>query len=166
MEELRKVFEARDSAFEKKTLEIFEMIHTTLVSVTTFLNEIDPMLASGTIEWEDANILDDDQVVIIGTVNYAPGVTVEVEGSLTTITEENLDYFQRVIHMALPFDLVESRNEEKIMEFLKEIYDKSVIEEGEEDTDIPVSAETEFDLSKLTEEQRQSLRFCSTKGKS
>ena len=164
MEELRKVFEARDKAFEKKTFEIFEIIHDTLVCVTNFLDDIDPICAAGTITWEDANLVD-DLVVVIGMVEYTPGTTMEMDGNLITITKENLDYFQRVVHMSLPFDLVESANEEDIMKFLYNINKEKEASEFSEVVDGNPKASMEFDLTKLTDEQRQALQFFTSKGK-
>lgn len=164
MEELREVFNERDTAFAAGTMKIFELIHTTLVCVTEFLNESDPVCAAGNISWEDANLME-DLVVIIGMVDYAPGTAIEADGNLVTITEDNLEYFQRVVHMSLPYDLVKTSNEVEITAFLRTINENV----GEEFTDAvspPTTSDTDFDLSKLTEEQRKSLMMHNAKGKS
>ena len=167
MDELKKVFEARDTAFEKKTIEIFELIHTTLVCVTEFLNDVDPIFAAGSITWEDANLMD-DMVIIVGMVDYMPGTTIEMDGNLITITEENIDYFQRVVHMSLPFELVEAGNENELMEFLQRIHEEQTASQLSTSLDESKKPEleTDFDLSKLTDEQRQALMLYNMKGKS
>ena len=164
MEELKKVFEARDSAFEKKTHEIFELIHTSLVCVTEFLNDVDPIFNAGEITWEDANLVD-DLVVIVGMLDYTPGTTVEVDGNLISVTEENLDYFQRVVHMSLPFDLVASSNEEDITRFLYELHNKGNTSDFSEPLEDNINVAADFDLTKLTKEQRQSLMLYNNKEK-
>ena len=164
MEELKKVFEARDSAFEKKTHEIFELIHTSLVCVTEFLNDVDSIFNAGDITWEDANLVD-DLVVIVGMLEYAPGTTVKVDGNLISVTEENLDYFQRVVHMSLPFDLVASSNADDITRFLYDLHNNSNKSDFSELVEDKPSSIADFDLTKLTEEQRQSLMFYNGKEK-
>lgn len=168
MEELKKVFEERDSAFEKKTLEIFNIIHISLVCVTEFLNDIDPIFAAGDVAWEDANLID-DLVIVIGMVHYTPGTTVEIDGNMVSITEENLDYFQRVVHMSLPYDLVLSSDEDAILEFLHNMHDEGKAEDISEPIEsgaIPGEAtSTDFDLTKLTDEQRQALMYYNIKEK-
>jgi hypothetical protein len=163
MTELKDIFDARDEAFAKKTMEIFGIIHTALVCITEFLNETDPSVASGNVSWEDANLMD-DLVVIIGMVNYEEGTVIENDGNKITITNDNIEYFQRIVHMSLPYEMVLSSNEEDIMEFLHTMGTNHPIE-FTESVDTPPDDSMEFDLSKLTEEQRRSLMFHHMKGK-
>jgi len=168
MEELKKVFEERDSAFEKKTLEIFDIIHTSLVCVTEFLNDIDPIFNAGVVAWEDANLID-DLVVIIGMVHYTPGTAIEIDGNMISITEENLDYFQRVVHMSLPYDLVSSSDEDAITNFLHKIHQENKTNDFSEPLESGGASNeataTDFDLTKLTDEQRRALMFYNIKEK-
>jgi len=163
MTDLKDIFYARDEAFAEKTMEIFEAIHTALVCITEFLNETDPNCAAGNISWEDANLMD-DLVVIIGMVDYEHGTIIESDGNEITITNDNIQYFQRIVHMSLPYEMVLSSNEEDIMEFLHTMGTNYPIE-FTKSVDIPSDDSTEFDLSKLTEEQRRSLMFHHMKGK-
>jgi hypothetical protein len=166
MSKLKEIIDTRDSSFQEKTLEIFELIHTTLVCVTEFLNDADPICAAGNLTWEDANIME-DLVVIIGMVEYVAGTEMEVDGNMVKITDENVEYFQRVVHMSLPFDLVEAGNEKDIIEFLHTMHGElnaadfsEIVEETTTE-----SAEVDFDLTKLTEEQRRSLMMHGPKEK-
>lgn len=156
MENLKNMFTIRDDEFEKRTLEIFAVIHTSLVCVTEFLDEIDPFFSAGNVTWEDTNLVD-DLIVIIGIVEYDPDTTIELEGEVIQVTEDNLEYFQRVVHMSLPFNLVVNGDEEEIMDFLYELHGQ----ENEEDTlplidEVPQS-NTDFNLTELTDKQQQSL---------
>jgi len=162
---LKELFEERDEAFKQQTFKIFELIHTTLVCVTEYLNSIDPVFAAGQVAWEDANLMD-GMVLIVGIVDYTPGTQIEIEGETITITESNLDYFQRVVHMSLPFELVESSNEANIIEFLKMIHEKQKAESFSTPINDTPPPDDDFDLSQLTEEQRQAYMLFNTKGKS
>ena len=105
----------------------------------------------------------EDLVVIIGMVDYTPGTVIENDGNTVTITDDNIEYFQRVVHMSLPYDMVRSSNEDEIAEFLRTMGTDHPIE-FTEPVDAPPTA-TDFDLSKLTEEQRRSLMLHNMKGK-
>lgn len=165
MEDLQKMLKARDSAFEEKTLEIFKLINTTLVCVTTFLSDIDPLCDAGTFTWEDANIVD-DLLVVMGSVDYTPGTTFESDGNEITITEENLEYFRRVVHMNVPLELATTNDEDAIMEFLYTMHEEKSAEEFSETIDKFIPSATEFDLTQLTDEQLQSLKFYNMKARS
>jgi len=164
MEELEKIFEARDVAFEKQTYKIFDIIHTTLVCVTTFLRNIDPVFAAGTIMWEDVNLVDDG-IVIIGMVDYTEGTEMEVDNNTIIVTKDNIEYFRRIVHMSLPIDLVYEDSEDVIMEFLYNMHSQDNISTFSEPLEVEINNNTDFDLTKLTEQQRQSLMLHSNKEK-
>lgn len=164
MEELEKIFEARDIAFEEQTNEIFNMIHTTLMCVTTFLSDIDPIFAAGNIAWEDVNLVDGG-IIIIGMVDYTEGTEMEVDGNTISITKDNIEYFRRIVHMSLPLDLVYEDNEDVIMEFLYHMHNQDNVATFSEPLEPAINQSNEFDLSKLTDQQRQSLMFHNNKEK-
>lgn len=164
MEKLEKIFEARDMAFEKQTHEIFDIIHTTLVCVTTFLSDIDPVFEAGTIMWEDVNLVDGG-IVIIGMVDYTEGTEMEVDNNTVIVTKDNIEYFRRIIHMSLPLDLVYEDNEDVIMEFLYNMHSQDNVSTFSEPLVPAVNNNPDFDLTKLTEQQRQSLMFHNNKEK-
>lgn len=158
MEEIKKIFKKRDSAFEKQTLEIFKQINTALVSVTRFLNDIDPTCEAGNLSWEDTNLVD-DLIVIIGTVQFTPNTTVEIDGELVSITEDNMDYFNRVIHMSLPYDLVVEGDEDIITEFLYDIHNEEIAKEALAAHEESQGTDLDFDLSKLSDDQMHALEL-------
>ncbi len=164
MEELEKIFEARDMAFEKQTHEIFDIIYTTLVCVTTFLGDIDPIFAAGNILWEDVNLVDGG-IVIIGMVDYTEGTEIEVDKNTVMVTEDNIEYFRRIVHMSLPIDLVYKDDESVIMEFLYNMHSQDNVSTFSEPLEPGINNNPEFDLSKLTEQQRQSLMLHNNKEK-
>jgi len=158
MEEIKKIFKKRDTAFEKQTLEIFKLINTALVSVTRFLNDIDPTCEAGDLSWEDTNLVD-DLIIIIGTVRFTPGTTVEIDGELISITEDNLEYFNRIIHMSLPYDLVVEGDEDIITEFLYDIHNEEIAKEALALHEESQGEDLKFDLTQLTDEQKLALEL-------
>ena len=165
MADLKALFKARDEKFTQETLEIFKLIHTTLGCVTAYLSDIDEAVQQGIITWEDTSIVD-DSVVVIGMVEYEPGETITLFGKDFKITEENIEEFQRIVHMSVPIDLVEEANEEKIMNYLYDIGEDKDINEFSNVISPPAAAklDEEFDLSELTEEQIASLKMHNIKG--
>jgi len=153
---LEKIFEARDIAFEKQTHEIFDIINTTLVCINTFLNDIDPIFAAGHILWEDVNLVDGG-IVIIGMVDYTIGTEMEIDNNTVVITEDNLEYFRRIVHMTLPLDLVYEDDEEVILEFLYSMHAQDNVGAFSEPLEPGGNNNPDFDLTKLTDKQRQSL---------
>jgi len=170
MSDLKQLFKERDELFEKKTLEVFSKIEGAIEAVTIFLTDIDDLIAQGKISWEDANMID-DLVILIGMVTYEPGDTVNISEDLDIIiNEENLDSFQRIVHMSVPLDLVEKNDKDTILSFLYEMNIERTSEEFssvlDETTKIPINKEEEFDLTDLDEHQIQSLKYFSdNKGK-
>jgi hypothetical protein len=170
MSDLEALFAERDKFLEENTLAIFKEMYAALEAVTIFLTDIDDLIAQGTINWEDANIMD-DVVILIGMVSYEPGDTVKISDELDVIiNEDNIDNFQRIVHMSIPLDLVKNNDKDVILSFL---YDMNVERSAEEfssvideTTKIPINKEEEFDLSDLDEQQIQSLKYFSdNKGK-
>lgn len=164
MADLKALFKERDEKFLEQTLKIFKLIETTLGCVTAYLSDIDEAVQQGIITWEDTSVVD-DAVVVIGMVDYELGDVITLYGKEFTITQENFDEFQRVVHMSVPIDLVEEADEQKIMNYLYGL-DKNIDEFSNVITP-PAAAtklEDEFDLSELTEEQIESLKLHNLKG--
>jgi len=165
MTDLKTLFDKRDEQFSKETIKIFEKINTTLGCVTAYLSDVNEAVAQGIISWEDTTIMD-DTIIIIGMVDYEIGSTIALAGMDFTISEENIDEFQSVIHMQVPFKLADEGDEDKLMDYLYEFGEGKNMDEFQSlisPTKIPV-LEHEFDLSELSEEQRQSLKLSNPKG--
>lgn len=160
MEDLKTLFKQRDDFVNEKTLELFSRMTNTLACVTTYFSEMDELISQGMISWEETSIID-DLVVVVGMVQYEVGDVLTFEGETNTVTEENVDLFQRVVHMSVPIDLVEENDPDKIMEFLDSLGEGRDIDEFSESfaaVEIIPQEEHEFDLSELTEEQRRNLK--------
>ncbi len=156
MKDLAELFKSRDKAEEDATGVIFESIHVTLQAVSSFLSDVDDSIADGILIWQDAEYLD-KLVTIIGMISYEIGTTMQTEEGMVEITANNIEYFQRMIHMSLPLDLVSSNDYDKVIHFLQKMQDEDDIIEYSEPLDIPPNEYRDFDLSKLTDDQRRSL---------
>jgi len=157
MKDLKAIFAERDKFFSDKTLEIFTEIDTTLAVVTTFLSDVDDMVSQGTIIWEDVSYME-ELVVIIGVVQYDIGKFITVGQAEMEITADNVEQFNRVVHMSIPYELVLGDDPEAILDFLY-----TMGTDAEQET-IEAKAQSEyldaeFDLSDLTEEQRKQLEM-------
>ena len=157
---VQELFEQRDKKFASVTMEIFEHIHNSLVCITDFLNDNDPVFAAADVTWEDANLAN-DQVTIIGMIDFNENTTVTIDGEEIEITADNKEYFQRVIHLSLPFGLVIEGDYNTITQFLTEMkqHEEALLEEAINLESITPAVNTaqSFDLSKLTQSQRNSL---------
>lgn len=156
MENLKAIFNERDDVFSKRTHKIFSLINTTLVCVTEFLNTNDPMFQAGSITWEEVE-LEEDLVSIMGFIEYEPGTTVEVDNNIISVTSENIDYFQRIIHMSLPYELVVESDGGEILKFLQKLKDDG---KGDDFGKIIAGApdgSIDFDFTKLTKAQQAAL---------
>lgn len=162
MKDLKAIFDERDKFFSDKTLEIFTEIDTTLSAVTAFLSDVDDMVSQGTITWEDASFVE-DLVVIIGVVQYDIGKFITVGQAEMQITVDNVEQFNRVVHMSIPYELVINADPEAILDFL---YTMGTDEE-QETIEVKATGEyndADFDLTELTDEQRKQLEMFDKKG--
>jgi len=108
----------------------------------------------------------EDTLIVMGTVNYNVGDTIALAGEEFTMTEENVDEFQQIVHMTLPFELAEEGDEDKILEYL---YKAGNVSAADEFSEIimpsPAVLDEEFDLSELSEEQILSLKLQTPKSR-
>lgn len=179
MSDLTDLLHARDEAYEKQTSAFFKQIHTIIAATETFINSNDPLIAAGSISWEDVNIVEDNLIHLIGIVEYVPGITLHIDGQHLLLTQDNIEYFTRVIHFTLPLTLVEAANPQQILEYLEKIKAERNDREGSaeeqepilnqspiiqstttQDTKVLTPAEPDrcnFDLDALSEEQLRTL---------
>lgn len=161
MEDLKPLYKKRDERYNKENQKLLEMIDVTLAATIAYFEKINPTIMDGAISWEDTSLMD-DMIVIMGMLSYELGKILDIGGVRIEVTEENLEQLQHMVHMAIPIELVEAADAEKITEYLQ-----SMEAEGEIDIDaIEISAPTpehEFDLSELSEEQRENLKLMSIK---
>jgi len=165
MQDVKSLIADRDKSNADYTLKIFKQIGPALGCITAYLTDIDDYIAQGIITWEDVSIME-DTLIVMGTVNYNVGDTIALAGEEFTMTEENVDEFQQIVHMTLPFELAEEGDEDKILEYL---YKAGNVSAADEFSEIimpsPAVLDEEFDLSELSEEQILSLKLQTPKSR-
>lgn len=165
-EQIIKMFKQRDEFFSRATKRILNSLPTSLFEgIYQFLN-----LEEGSkVVWEDVGLVEakdkDPLVVLIGAVTYTPGSVAHLQnGQDVKITEELAGYFQRVMRIGVPVGLVSTGTTTDIVNFLQ----KTVRIEDDDSIDdlpttptehkvIPINQQKEFDLTVLTDEQREKL---------
>lgn len=159
MEDLKPIYKKRDKRYTKENRKLLELIDTTLKCVTAYLTKINPAILQGIISWEDTSLMD-DMVIVMGMLSYEVGKTIDIGGTKIVVTEDNVNELQHMVHMAVPIDLVEEANSEKITEYLQNLDADYDVEADTTIIELPASApEQEFDLSELSEEQLENLRL-------
>ncbi len=160
MKELSTIIEARDKKFKEGTIEIFLAIDLSIECVEAFLSGVEPMFAAGSFSWNDV-FHEDGLITILGVVSFEDGMTIETDEGTINITKDNLEYFQRVVRMALPYDLVANGERDAIMVFLEKLHKSGKGQDFEEiNQNAPhVQTAADFDLSELTNDQQAALKM-------
>lgn len=154
METLKKLYNIRDEIFSEKTYEIFEQIDSTLACVTLFLTDTDDIVAQGIIAWEDTSLIG-DFIYVMGTVQYNIGDVLTINEKNVEITLDNINEYERVVHMSIPYELVIEGDKDNIIEFLYTA-DAEVIMPPDFMVDTPTTP-ADFDLSELSPAQLKAL---------
>ena len=155
---LKTLFIHRQQFFERNTETIFKSVINVTDGIIEYLNLKDE-IAQGQLTW--TNILHQEAeglITMIGLVKYPPGAKFDTaEGQTITVSENNVDYFTRIMRFTLPYDLVDTGTREDVLVFLK-----SLENEGQQQTEmveIPeeVMSLAEFEFDELTEEQKSAM---------
>lgn len=163
MEDLKPLYKKRDKRYNKENRKLLEMIDVTLASITAYFEKINPTIMQGVISWEDTSLMD-DMIVVMGMLSYDLGKILNIAGVRIEVTEENIERLQHMVHMAIPIDLVEAADGEKITEYLQSMESEGEIDVDTVELSAPAAArEHEFDLSELSEEQRENLKLMTIK---
>lgn len=171
------MFNTRDQTYRDETKEIFINIFHVLEGIIVFLGLEDDAKAKR-LAWEDVKYVNDDSeemggiVIVTGVISNEPGDMAKLaNGESIQVTEENMDYFDRVIRVGVPLDIVNAANADQILEFLEATEDMEVDEDEleallkERGEFKPISegrtgsVENDFDLENLSDDQRNSLQL-------
>lgn len=159
MKELSEIIKERDDKFTEATIEIFLSIDLCIEVVEEFLCSIDSMFAAGHFTWNDV-YLEDDLITLLGMVEFDIGITIETDEGTVNITDDNVEYFQRVVRMALPYKLVTTGTRDEITVFMEKLHLSGKGQGFNEQVINPAPTEkSEFDLSKLSTEQQAALKL-------
>jgi hypothetical protein len=172
-QQLKKLFEKRKIAYTKVSNTILEELRDeVLTGIFAYFAAHDEVGEGRRLVWEEVGYIEQHEMLIVmGVLQYDVGSTVVDEhGETVTITEELAPYFQRVVKVGLPFEIVEASKEDVMMFLLER--DKQSEEEQKEAIQFlrDVIGETsdeledrEFNFDDLTEDQQARLVVPNTK---
>lgn len=164
----------RDKSFKKATNDIFAKIPQALETFQELILEQEPLKNGSVIQWTEISLissgLEEPLLIIVGLVTFPIGSKVSlVTGESIVITADTAQYFPpRLIRIGLPLKIIESSKEEIKDFILKSDEVQSEENELQEIKNIEplktiaskkdsVTTSDDFDLTQLTEEQRQNL---------
>ena len=161
MSELKELFKKREDTFKTQSEEIFASVPNVLDGCKKFVT------ARGgdgdLLEWDNISYLDEQNVVVlIGTISYNPGDTVELpNGRRVVVTENTAEYFKAMLRLGIPYDLAIEGSSEDIFNFLTETIE---VEEISDEDPVPEemyldSGDYGFNLDELDEEQRKAMEM-------
>ena len=155
---LKTLFTHRQRSFEKNTDAIFTAISHVTDGIVEYLNLKDE-IAQGQLTW--TNIINqeaDGLITMIGLIKYPPGSKFDTaEGQTITVSEDTVDYFNRIMKFTLPFELIDKGTFDDVLTFLK-----SLEAEGEEKIEVvelpdEIMKLADLDYEDLTEEQKAAM---------
>lgn len=152
-----KLFTDRDNAFYNETNEILDALAPIIDGVTDFIDDTYSMDASRELVWEGVNLFD-GIVNFVGVISYDPGTTmVSDDGHTVAITEDNQEYFQQMMRIGVPLDIVLSQSSNVTYTYLVNLQKAEEAQAQEESVSELESHASDFDLSTLSDGQRSQL---------
>lgn len=171
MKDVQTLIQQRDKLYTDQTNAIFERIVTSLDGIRDYLIHADPSYTPGTFSWEELSVFD-ELLVLNGIVRYDVGSQFILDGDTIEITEDNKEYFNRVLRIVVPLVVINQYNADATFNFFATLHaaaeEEQAIEEeraaiamANKDQTILIEdkslSDLEFDLDDLTEEQRKSF---------
>ncbi len=182
---VQNLFFQRAEKFNEKTAEILARIPQALEAFADIIEEQETFKTGGVLRWNEISLVaagsDDPLMIIVGIVTFPVGAEVLLAtGEKVKVTQDTVQYFPpRLIRIGLPVKMAESSKEEikayirqadeeqkKEMEEVKEAVKEALGIEEDAGTSVPVkvvkkkdsvTTTDDFDLTQLTEEQRQNI---------
>jgi len=173
MKDVQALLEQRDELFRDQTVTALGLAEDTLIGIREYLISIDSSYEPGQFVWEDISLFENELLMLIGYVSYEPGTSFQLDGEIIEITEDNKDYFDRILRIGIPLSIVKQNSKAVVIGFLTNlnnaIEDESLDAREEieqvEDSLAKQPSKYDFDLDELTDEQRTSLAFVRKSGK-
>lgn len=192
---LEQMFSSRTEIFAFQTEQILTAIPGIVQASSLFLNEKESFKSGGKFEWNEISLANvgstEPLIVLVGTLRFPVGSEVELKpGEKTIVTTDTAQYFlPRIARIAIPLKYAESSKEdvlqylktieasqisdaEEIKKALHQVLGSPAIEEGHEELQGKVikkqdgvTTEEGFDMTQLTEEQRQRLAMSQKMGR-
>lgn len=153
-----KLIKSRATSYKRATKKILDSIQPAIEAVEEFMEVEAAKKIGAYVEWQDVDAYGDEEasvVFIVGELFFPVGTEIDTdtEGKVV-VTEDTAPYFRRLLRVGLPTDIAEGTKED-VLAYLRNLEEneksKKLVDELDEQTD------TDFDYSKLTEEQSKLL---------
>lgn len=153
------LFADRQATFDKNTQKILDSIAPALEAVHEFMDAETVEKAGGSLKWEDISLGDGDSegpfLILIGVISFPPGTEMDtVNGGSVVVTEDTAPYFRRLVRAGIPVEIT-TKTKEEVVAYLKKVEEDELKQSEADFLEAATQQETDFDLSKLTEEQRK-----------
>lgn len=158
MSRLRNLLEERSVVFEKYNEQILgELSNNVIPAVLEMLNLSDQELTK--LTWNGVRAVDDDYIMIIGTIKYKSGDIITDGDTTITLDASLVTLLNKLIQVILPLNIVETGSKTDIIEHLKESERlmKEKFAAYNEDQNISMDFGADFDYNDLTDEQIEKL---------
>lgn len=151
---IKKLFAARSDEYKKATKTILESMSGALNAIHEYMNIDEVEKRGGYLEWEEVSYVEDDGdtlVILLGVVGFPPGTEIVLEDEKKIkVTKDTAPYFRRIIRAGIPANIAQ-KSKKSVIAFLEKMEKESL----NSNLDNVFSSEEDFDLSKLTDEQRR-----------
>lgn len=152
--DITEMFQQRDIMFSRETKNLLSAIDPTIIGITQYLDTEPGLMGDSTLEWEGVNLVD-DMVTVVGVIHYTPGTQLMVDGGLLDITDNNCEYFQQIVRVGIPIDVVATQSADTIYAYLVNLPTQtSDVENTDTTTSTPMAG---FDVSILTPDQQVAI---------
>ena len=162
MTDLLHIFKQRDDHYTKMTDLILEVLNDPIIEGTKEFLQSQESQLNGILEWDEITLID-GLIILIGVMTYSPGTTITLgDGKVVVVSEQNVDYFNRVIRVGIPLQIALEGNKADVISFLQKTLDEPSNSETESsdknlNNKSSIAAINDFDLEQLTEKQKSAL---------
>lgn len=156
---IRQLFEAREKATIRGTDKIFAAMVPAMEVINDLMGLEDIKKVGGNLVWDDLSLIIGDAVeeplvIMVGVVSFPPGCEIETtNGDKIKVTVDTEPYFRRLVRAGLPAS-VAIQSKEEVAAYFKKMEQEMEKQADVSEMDRVLTTETEFDLTKLTDEQR------------
>lgn len=181
MSKIKQLIEKRDATYTQMSKSIIEKELSHLVTALSSVFSEENPSASEKIEWDDVDIVNNQLLILHGSINVFPGEIVVLDGGEEVVVNEEIaQYLTRVIKISLPLTLVETGDKADIEQFVrnqtrrvhktsndvKDEIERLAHGNGLVSTEPTLVDDIDgFDMNNLTEEQQKQLILFARHGK-
>lgn len=153
------LFVARDKAIDKATQNIFAAMPEALAAINELMGIDEIKKLGGELVWDDVEFFEEEQmIVMVGVIVFHEGCEMTTSnGDKVKVTKDTEPYFRRLVRGAFPLSIA-NQSKDDIVAYFNKLHDDSEKQRLVDELDLQAERKTDFDLSILTEEQRNAYQ--------